>query len=108
MTAFRGKPVAYGTTDFGRTPLLRSLSDEDRETAIGRMIWERARQFRIALTAGDDQIQDEGYGHLFDGYEVHANGDVAARLAEVMPMHDVRQYLNDLANEVIAKLEAMP
>jgi len=90
------------------TPLLRSLSDEDREIAIGRMIWDRARQFRIALTAGEDQIQNESYDHLFDGYDVHAGGDVSARLAEIMPMQDVRQYLDDLANEVVAKLKAMP
>ena len=90
------------------TPLLRSLSDKDREIAISRMIWDRARQFRIALTVGEDQIQNGGYNHLFEGYDVHAAGDPSARLAEVMPMQDVREYLGKVAKEVIVQLEALP
>lgn len=90
------------------TPLLKSLTEADRETAIGRIVWERARNFRVALTAGDDQVKNGTYGHLFDGYADQARGDVTARLAEVMPMQDVRQYLDHLAGQVVAKLQAIP
>lgn len=88
------------------TPLLSSLQEEDRELAIARLVWERARHFRVALTAGDDQIQNDAYNHLFDGFDDNAGGDVTARLAEVMPMKDVRKYLDDLAAEVIAKIQS--
>ncbi len=90
------------------TPLLKSLSPEQREIAIQRIIWNRARHFRIALTAGADQIQDGAYAHLFTGYEENASGEVSSRLADVMPMDDVRVYLDDLAKEVIVKLEELP
>lgn len=90
------------------TPLLKSLSEDDREIAITRMIWERARHFRVALTAGQDQIKNDAYNHLFDGYEDHAGGDVSSRLAEVMPMQDVRKYLDDLAKEVISRIQVLP
>lgn len=90
------------------TPLLISLSPEQRETAIQTIIWDRARHFRIALTAGADQIQNGAYAHLFVGYDDNAGGEVSSRLAEVMPMNDVRAYLDDLAKEIIVKLEEMP
>jgi hypothetical protein len=90
------------------TPLLKSLSEADRETAIGRIVWGRARNFRVALTAGDDQAKNGSYNHLFEGYADHAGGDITARLAEVMPMQNVRQYLDDLSGEIVAKLHSMP
>lgn len=90
------------------TPLLKSLSLEQREIAIQRIIWNRTRHFRIALTAGVDQIQDGAYAHLFAGYEDSAGGEVESRLADVMPMADVRNFLDDLAKEIIVKLEELP
>lgn len=89
------------------TPLLSSLQEEDRELAISRLVWERARHFRVALTAGEDQVKDGAYNHLFDGFDDNAGGEVTARLAEVMPMKDVRKYLDDLAAEVVAKIQTM-
>lgn len=89
------------------TPLLSSLQENDRELAIARLVWERARHFRVALTAGDDQIQNDAYSHLFSGFDDNAGGEVTARLAEVMPMKDVRKYLNDLAAEVVSKIQSM-
>ena len=89
------------------TPLLSSLQESDRELAIARLVWERARHFRVALTAGDDQIRDKAYNHLFDGFDDNAGGEVTARLAEVMPMSDVRKYLDDLAAEVALKIQSM-
>jgi hypothetical protein len=90
------------------TPLLKSLTPEQREIAIQQIIWNRARHFRIALTAGANQIQDGAYNHLFAGYEDNASGEVSSRLADVMPMEDVRNYLDDLAQEIIVKLEELP
>lgn len=89
------------------TPLLSSLQEDDRELAIARLVWERARHFRVALTAGDDQIQNDAYNHLFSGFDDNAGGEVTARLAEVMPMKDVRKNLDDLAAEVVAKIQSM-
>ena len=76
----------------------------NRESVIDATEWNRAREFRVALTAGNDQIKNGGYQHLFAGFDGAAGGAIEARMAEVMPMNEVRPYLADLADRVIAVL----
>lgn len=87
--------------------LLTNVRPADREAILAATIWARAKHYRIALAAGNDQIRDGGYLHLFDGYEQQALGDISIRLAEIMPMPEVRGYLAELSTKVIARLEAM-
>lgn len=87
--------------------LLSNVPPADREAILAATVWERAKHYRVALAAGDDQIKNGGYLHLFEGYENQALGDVKIRLGEVMPMPAVRPYLQDLATRVIARLEEM-
>lgn len=87
--------------------LLSNVAPDDREAIIGATIWTRAKHYRIALAAGDDQIKDGGYVHLFDGYEKEAAGDIVIRMAEVMPMTEVRAYLEALAQKVVERLTQM-
>lgn len=87
--------------------LLTNVPAADREAILAATIWSRAKHYRVALAAGNDQIRDGGYVHLFDGYEQQALGDISIRLAEVMPMPKVRTYLAELSTKVIARLEAM-
>lgn len=83
------------------TAILDTMPGVDREAVIDATEWSGARQFRVALTAGGDQIKDGGYQHIFAGFEGAAGGAIEARIAEVMPMNDVRPYLEDLAGRVI-------
>ena len=78
----------------------------DREAVIDATEWRRARQFRVALTAGDDQNKNGGYQHMFAGFDGAAGGSVEVRMAEVMPMNLVRPYLADLADRVIDALRS--
>jgi hypothetical protein len=89
------------------TALLDTMHGVDREAVLNAAIWDRLRQFRIAVTAGRDQLQGGGYQHLFGGYEDHAVGELGTRMAEVMPLSDVRDYFATLAEQVIARLESM-
>jgi hypothetical protein len=89
------------------TALLDTMHGIDREAVLNATIWDRVRQFRIAVTAGRDQLERGGYEHLFGGYEHHAVGELSTRMAEVMPMSEVRDYLATLAGQVIARLESM-
>lgn len=89
------------------TALLTAVPEEKREKLINDIVWERARCFRVALTTGPDDIQEGTYKHLFAGFEDQVKGETASRLGEVMPLADVRAYLDDLAREVIAVLEKM-
>lgn len=87
--------------------LLSNVPLEDREAILAATVWDRAKHYRVALAAGDDQIRDGSYLHLFEGYEKQALGNVKIRLGEVMPMPAVRPYLQELATRVIARLEEM-
>lgn len=91
----------------GVTALLDSLKDVDRESILVKASWERAREYRVALTV-EPKLQKEGsYVHLFDGFDGCATGNLNVRMAEVMPLSDIRAYLQSLADQVVKKLQAM-
>lgn len=87
--------------------LLSNLPAPEREEIIGATIWSRVKHFRVALAAGADQLKDASYLHLFDGFDLQAVGHVSLRQAEVMPMAEVRAYLEDVALKVAGHLGAM-
>ena len=88
------------------TAILDTMPGVDREAVIDATEWRRARQFRVALTVGLDQIKDGGYQHIFAGFEGAAGGEIDTRIAEVMMMNDVRPYLADLAGRVVDVLRS--
>ena len=83
------------------------MPELDREAVIDSTEWRGARQFRVALTAGADQAKAGSYQHLFAGYDAAAGGAIEARMAEVMPMGEVRSYLAELAAQVVDALRGM-
>ena len=87
------------------TAILDTMPEVDQESVIDATEWLGSRQFRVALTAGNDQLKAGGYQHLFAGFDAAAGGAIEARMAEVMPMDQVRPYLADLAQRVIAVLK---
>lgn len=90
------------------TAILATLPGVDQEAVIEATEWEVARSFRVALTADQAQARNQSYAHLFAGFDGAAGGAIESRMAEVMPMPDVRPYMAALAAAVIAKLAAMP
>jgi hypothetical protein len=88
------------------TAILDTMPGVDREAVIDATEWRRAHQFRVAITAGDDQIKAGGYQHIFAGFDGAAEGPIETRIAEVMPMNEVRLYLADLADRVIKVLRS--
>lgn len=89
------------------TAILATLPGVDAEAVIEATEWQAARAFRVALTADQSQSRHHGYAHLFVGFDAAAGGAIETRMAEVMPIRDVRPYLATLADAVIAKLAAM-
>lgn len=87
------------------TAILDTMPEVDQESVIDATEWMGARQFRVALTAGNDQLKAGGYQHLFAGFDTVAGGAIETRMAEVMPMPQVRPYLADLAERVIDVLK---
>ncbi len=89
------------------TAMLESVDEKLREEALASITWDRIRKFRVALTGGADQEREGAYAHLFVGFDTAVGGTGEDRLAEVMPMVDVRAYLAYLAGAVSAKIAEM-
>lgn len=89
------------------TALLSGVPEEERERLINDIAWQRARCFRVALTTGPGDIRDGSYTHLFGGFDEQVSGGTAVRRADVMPLADVRVYLDELAIKVASVLEKM-
>jgi hypothetical protein len=83
------------------------MSDDEREAVLISATWQRSREFRIAVTAAPTDLRPDGYGHIFGGYDTQVAGDVGVRMAEVMPLPDVRGYFEGLAGRVVARLQEM-
>lgn len=89
------------------TAILATLPGVDQETVIEATEWQAARAFRVALTAEHAHARGSSYAHLFAGFDGAAAGTIESRMAEVMPVPDVRAHMAALAAAVIAKLAAM-
>lgn len=87
---------------------LNGVSPDDLEEILDSVCWKKVRQFRVAVAVGPDREKDGGYKHLFRGFDkAHPDGCENTRHAEVMPMTDVRQILDEIAMKVYARLEEM-
>lgn len=103
--------IAGGEKDIeildGVTALLDSLKDVDVEAALLKASWEKTREYRVSLTVDTTHQKAGSYLHLFQGFEGCATGALDIRMAEVMPLPDIRAYLDDIANLVVKKLKTM-
>lgn len=90
------------------TSLLSNIDEDEREEILNAVTWEKVIQFRVALAAGMDQRKEGEYKHLFDGFDkINPTGRDSTRYAEIMPMPDVRLFLDEIAAKVSTKLVEM-
>jgi hypothetical protein len=90
------------------TTLLKAvpnLSAEELEDAVDVIFWDKIRQFRLSVATGEDQRGVNDFAHLVVGFEDVAMGALESRVGGVLPFDDVRDGLNQLAQEVIVKLQ---
>ncbi|TCI00688.1 hypothetical protein EJV46_01375 [Roseococcus sp. SYP-B2431] len=80
------------------------MSEDDRVAAIDGAIWSQLRQYRVAVTAEPADMKKGGYGHIFNDFEVKAPLPHTVRNGEVMPIDDIRLRLQELADQVIARV----
>lgn len=85
--------------------LLKSIHNIDAETAVDKMFWESAREFRVAMATSEDQRKAGEFLHIIAGFEEVVGGNLGSRTAGVLPFQDVRQGLDIFAKEVINKVE---
>lgn len=81
------------------------LSKEELEDAVDMIFWKKVRQFRVSIATGEDQRGEDDFAHLVGGYADVALGARESRIAGVLPFDHVREGLQQLAQDVIAKLE---
>jgi hypothetical protein len=87
---------------------LDGVSEDGVEEILDAVCWKKVRQFRVALAVGSDREKNGEYKHLFKGFDrAHPDATDATRFAEVMPMGDIRKFLENVAIKVYAKLKEM-
>jgi hypothetical protein len=86
--------------------LLQTQPGIDPDIAIQNIIWKEARCYRISITVGDTHANDAGRLRLFRDYDTIAAGAVKRRRGETFCIHDLRRWMNDLAQKAIVAVKA--
>jgi hypothetical protein len=81
--------------------LLQTQPGIDPDIAIQNIIWKEARCYRISITVGDTHANDAGRLRLFRDYDTIAAGAVKRRRGETFCIHDLRRWMNELAQKAI-------
>jgi hypothetical protein len=87
--------------------LLSTRPGIDADKAIENVIWKQVRRYRVSITVGDTHSTPAGRKRLFKGYDDVAAGDVARRRGEILLVHQLRPWMDSLAKQSIAFLNAM-
>lgn len=86
--------------------LLQTQPGVDPDIAIQNVIWKEARHYRISITVGDTHANDAGRLRLFRDYDTIAKGAAKRRRGETFHTHNLRRWMNDLAQRAIAAVQA--
>jgi hypothetical protein len=78
----------------------------DIDAAVETILWEEARYYRVAVTAGDIHDDDDERAALFKGFEKAAPGNRKRRQAETMCIPDLRTWMTGFAAKTIKQIEA--
>ena len=87
--------------------LQRNLNSEQSQQVIVGVLWERARKYRIAVSASADGPNDKDPHDLFAGYEDAVAGDDNRRRAETITIPELRSWFDCFAEDVTNHLEKM-
>lgn len=77
--------------------ILKARGGIDLDKAIEQLVWNNARAYRVAITVADDA----GYEEVFEGYGTVVAGDIARRRSEVLPLKDMRAWMQSIAAKAI-------
>lgn len=83
---------------------LGTLSGEAIEKAVEEIIWKQARRFRVCVTVTDEHEAEDARRALFLGYDERADGDVIRRRAETMYIPELRQWMQQFSDRVVARI----
>lgn len=89
------------------TAILERHGSPSVERLIEAIHWEERRQYRIAITTKKFHEGDQGTKRLFKGYDLVVPGPPERRRAETILRKDIRQWMDDFCQLVVAELESM-
>ena len=86
------------------TSLLSRQGPKRADDVVASVFWDHQRAYRVAVTVGEGHITKQAQVGLFRGYDQSVCGDVSRRRAEIMPLENLRPWLQGLADKALATL----
>lgn len=79
----------------------------DVDSAIDKLLWQEARQYRVSITIDDTHKGDAKRKGLFKDFDTKAPGDLVKRRAETMHFENMRQWMDGFSDRVATKIKAL-
>ena len=89
----------------GVSAILNCNGIEQVDHVVANILWDDQRAYRVATTVSQGQFTAQNRASLFAGYEEAVPGDVLRRRVELMPLADLRPWLQGLAEKALAILD---
>ncbi|MEN4937507.1 hypothetical protein ABE424_16770 [Stenotrophomonas sp. TWI1149] len=86
--------------------LLKSSGYPNATDAVKSIIWREARVFKASITVGDYHASPRGLSSLFMDYDEVVKGDMSRRRGDIFHVADLRGWMQELAEKVVAILDS--
>ena len=90
----------------GVTSVLARHEIDKADEIVASILWGNQRAYRVALTVAPNRTSFSAQRHLFKGYEQSVRGDVTRRRVELMPLADLRPWMNTLADKALTIIDS--
>lgn len=82
--------------------LLETRHDLNPDSAIEKVIWEEARQYRVSITINENYSTASKRKRLFNNYDEMVMGNWGRRHADTVEIKDLRTWMQNMADKAIA------
>ena len=89
----------------GVTSMLGRKSIKGTDAIVENIFWKEQRAYRVAITVGVNNTSASDRSRLFKGYANTVPGVVSRRRVELMPLADLRAWMNTLAEKALVALD---
>lgn len=89
------------------TSMLDRQNTKNSDAIVANILWNEKRAYRIAVTVDDRYTSKVGLEKLFKGYDKFVSGEVQRRRAEIIPLKDMRTWMQILANKALSVIEEL-
>ena len=87
------------------TSILTRHETDNTDRIVANILWEDQRAYRVAVTVTAKQTSFADRVRLFKGYKESVPGNVERRRVELMPIVDLRSWMNSLADKALAIMD---